>query len=76
MKIMKRMPLHTEGSRQHLTDLSLEENEQKASFWFFYVFLGEFDMHVTYLFVNVAVNRWRWRVVLGLERMEDGVDGS
>jgi len=36
---------------------------------YFYVFLCKFVMHVIYLFVNVAANRWPWRAVLGLERM-------
>ena len=48
MKTMKRMPLPTQGSKQHLTKLFLEINEQKTFFLDFYIFLGEFDMHVIY----------------------------
>jgi len=56
------------GSKQHLLKLFLEGNEENI-FLDFYVFLCEIVMHVIYLIVNVVRIRWRWRVVLGLEKM-------
>ena len=38
MKTMERMPLHIQGSKQHLNKLFMEENEQKTSFWIFMYF--------------------------------------
>ena len=48
MKNMKGIPLPTQGSKQHLTMLFLEENKEKNIFFDFDVFLCEFNMHLIY----------------------------
>jgi len=39
MKTMKRMPLITQGSKQHLTKLFLEVNKKKQPFGFLCIFM-------------------------------------
>ena len=53
MKTMKRMPLSTQKSEQHLRKLFLKENEQKTSFWIFMYFY----VNLTCILLCVKVER-------------------